>query len=158
MNLSRRGFLGGAVAALALRILPSPLAAREPRTWVWLDFQVNFDPRATRIVARWAACRSDGVCFTTGGPVYLEDISVPRGEFSPEVLAIKQQTRILLNGFLDSRCDCRPGYWCQLHNYMKPRNLEEYPTDKDGRPFNPELDPPEDADDMPTAIYEVITG
>jgi hypothetical protein len=69
-------------------------------------------------------------------------------ESSPAVLAVKQQTRILLNEFLDSRCDCHPGYWCQIHEHMRPKDFSGYiPDDED-----------EDEEDTPTAIYEVVSG
>jgi hypothetical protein len=150
MILSRRNFLGGAIAALTLRILPSPLAAREPRTWVWLDYDYMLSPRHLRIIVRWAGCRSDGTYFYVSESPFLQNTTdySEHLEIHPEILQAKHDARIHLNSFLDSRCDCILGYCCSMHEYLKPRNIPPYVGEDKDR----------DEADAPEAIYEVITA
>ena len=109
MNLSRRGFLGGAVAALVTNILVAPGAAAEPRTWLWARDQEFYDPMHQRIIARFYGVRNDGVLFYSDRYLWTVDPG-------PATAAARSGALADFNLFLHPQCNCRPGFHCGLHS------------------------------------------
>ncbi len=122
MELSRRGFLGGCFAALALKAIPAANAIREPRFWKRAEFQWAFDPRQTREIGRWWAARNDGMLFTAVTVLWTEDLKGVRPDQEHQLrLSLKEECRMVLNSFLESDCACSPGYFCPRHKRMEPK-------------------------------------
>lgn len=127
MQVSRRGFLGGCFAALTVRAIPAASSIREPRFWKQAEFSWHVDSRSTGEIGRWTAIRNDGMYFFTANRLWDEDLvgATPDQESSLR-FSIKEECRMTLNSFLESDCSCSPGYFCQRHKRMEPKEyLEE---------------------------------
>jgi hypothetical protein len=124
MSSTRRNFIGGAIALAIGRPLLAKVNAvlPTPRTWDALRYQEIPEMGGTALIGCWQALRSDSVYFFISERLWLEDCWLP--DQSAYRLDVKNRTRILLNGFLDSACDCSIKRWCALHSHLRPAMID----------------------------------
>jgi hypothetical protein len=115
MKLSRRGFLAGALGALSTRILPAAIAEGKPRHWIWLNQPSWHRPiESAAYVMQMVGCRNDSQYFWCSAVVTDEEAEGIT-DLRPLFAAKAVQARMVLDSFLDPRCQCAPDFYCELH-------------------------------------------
>ncbi len=123
-GFKRRELFAGAIwAALATAIGPAPVK-REPRLWKKAEYHCVRPYNSDISICFYVGTRSDGVSFMVQQALSLLDACAitRRQNYIDTCIA---NARLELDSFLDSGCDCRIGYHCDLHSrFREPVDVE----------------------------------
>lgn len=135
LKTTRRGFIGGLLFAPFAPALAKAGVLREPRSWLWSKVDVvKTIVDGYQVIARGQ--RSDGSWFYVRHmiPEWILDWKMEKingtnyySEFEHKhrcaedlIAPFLTECRHELETFLDPKCNCVVGQWCDLHKYLKP--------------------------------------
>lgn len=113
-RFSRRSLLGGALGLLSISAIAAARVFREPRHWIMgPKFENHRMVNSSGRSICYYGQRSDGMMFMASN--VIKEYNPP----SALVDVYRKNCLHHINSYLDSECDCRVGFHCEKHKWLR---------------------------------------